>query len=149
MQLEFMQENEYCTGCKSCQQACKDEHSLQVGKNLRRVIAKEIIDKKQKIKVSYISISCNHCDKPICVEKCPVGAIVKRAEDGVVIINEENCVGCSTCVRSCPYGSIQLQEKTRKAIKCDMCIGLLKQGKNPICVDACPLHLLHIESVDS
>lgn len=149
MQSKFIQENEYCTGCKTCQQACKDKHSLQVGINLRKVIGKEIIDDNQNIKVSYISTTCNHCNKPMCVEKCPIGAIIKRKEDGIVIINEEKCVGCGVCVRSCPYKSIELQQKTRKAIKCDMCIELLKQGKNPICVDACPLHLIHIESFDS
>lgn len=149
MQLKFIQENEYCTGCKACQQACKDKHSLQVGINLRKVIGKEIIDDNQNIKVSYMSTTCNHCNKPMCVEKCPIGAIIKRKEDGIVVINEEKCVGCGVCVRSCPYKSIELQQKTRKVIKCDMCIELLKQGENPICVDACPLHLIHIESFDS
>ncbi|OOM16340.1 4Fe-4S dicluster domain-containing protein [Clostridium saccharobutylicum] len=148
MQLKFNQENEYCTGCKACQQACKDAHSLQVGINLRRVISKETIDDNQNIKVNYRSTSCNHCNKPMCIERCPVNAIIKRVKDGVVIINEEKCIGCGECANACPYKSIQIQQQTRKAIKCDMCVGLLNEGKNPLCIDACPLHLLSIKCVD-
>ena len=84
-----------CMGCHACEVACKQEHQLGVGPRLVRVIEK-ISD--------YIPIYCHHCAKPPCKEACPVDAIT-RNEQGIVLINNDLCIGCKECLQACRQGS--------------------------------------------
>jgi len=77
-----------------------------------------------------------HCQEPICVEVCPAAAIKKR-DDGVVYIDEDQCIGCRYCEWACPYGAMHFDDATGTMSKCDFCRDLLAEGKNPACVDAC------------
>lgn len=137
-----------CSGCKACQIACKDKHNLEIGRIWRRVfeitggswIAHE--NSWQSNVFSYnVSISCNHCDRPICMEVCPTSAISKRS-DGIVLIDQTNCVGCGYCQWACPYNAPQLDPASRKMTKCTLCFDYLDAGKPPACVAACPLRVL-------
>ncbi len=85
-----------------------------------------------------VSMSCNHCDEPSCADACPTGAQDKRFEDGLVLIDEDKCIGCGMCARACPYGALNLNPVTRKMTKCNACEDRLREGFNPDCVDACP-----------
>ena len=69
---------------------------------------------------------------------CPTKAHYKRAEDGLVVIDRDKCIGCGMCAQACPYGAPQLDEKARKMMKCDGCLDRLEKGGAPICVEACP-----------
>jgi tetrathionate reductase subunit B len=139
-----------CNGCYSCQIACKDEH---VG-NDWTPIAKPQPDTGQfwlklneyirgtvpKVKMHYIPIICQHCDKAPCIPACPIkGAIYKR-DDGLVIIDAEKCTGCKACVDACPYGAIYFNDDLNIAQKCTGCAHLLDGGewKVPRCADSCP-----------
>lgn len=148
-QLAFYFEQKHCTGCYTCQIACKDKNNLEVGERFRKVYeitggnyirkGNAII---QDIYAFWISVSCNHCIDPICVKKCPTGALKKRLEDGIVILDKNKCVGCTSCVKSCPYEAIQYDSNIRKVSKCDFCLDLIERGKDPVCISACPMRAL-------
>lgn len=149
-QLAFYFEQKHCVGCKTCQIACKDKNDLAVGQLFRRVNEQEggTYEKRgavivpQKVYAFWLSVSCNHCVKPVCVEHCPASALQKRAEDGIVYIDQERCIGCQQCIKYCPYDAPQFNPETKKVGKCDFCRDLLAKGKDPVCVSACPMRTL-------
>jgi Fe-S-cluster-containing dehydrogenase component len=67
---------------------------------------------------------------------------ISRNEDGIVLIDEEKCVACGNCVLACPYGMIRLDLEAKTALKCDMCLERLQEGKEPACVTNCALQAL-------
>ncbi|WP_026073535.1 DMSO/selenate family reductase complex B subunit [Robertmurraya massiliosenegalensis] len=149
VQLGFYINNEYCTGCKACVVACKDKNDLEVGVNYRRVYEQsegDYVERDeafiQNVQSFFTSISCNHCENPKCVENCPTGAMHKREEDGVVLVDHEKCIGCKYCMWNCPYGAPQYNEVIGKMTKCNFCIDLIEVGENPACVGSCPMRAL-------
>jgi DMSO reductase iron-sulfur subunit len=88
-----------------------------------------------------LAIACNHCDRPICVEVCPTQAMYQRA-DGLVLMDEQRCLGCHYCEWACPYGAPQYQRETGVMSKCTGCADELPLGKAPACVAACGLRAL-------
>lgn len=143
-----------CSGCKACQAACKDRNGLEVGRLFRRVY--EVSgggwqmegDAWRTDAFAYnLSIACNHCERPICVEVCPTGAMQRRP-DGVVWVEAERCVGCRYCAWACPYGAPQYDAAAGVMSKCDFCWDELEQGRPPVCVAACPLRVLNVVGRD-
>ncbi|MFC2133637.1 DMSO/selenate family reductase complex B subunit [Bacteroidota bacterium] len=137
-----------CSGCKACQVACKDKNDLPVGILWRRVydLTGGNWEKKGEAWISKVvsynlSMSCNHCEDPICVTNCPTTALFKR-EDGIVLIDESKCIGCKYCEWTCPYGAPQYDSENGVMTKCDFCYDYIEEGKNPSCVDACPMRAL-------
>jgi Fe-S-cluster-containing dehydrogenase component len=92
---------------------------------------------------------CMHCEKPACLEVCPTGAISKRPEDGVVLINEGKCIGCRYCSWACPYGAVGFDAERRVADKCTYCEHRLARGEMPACVSKCPGHALSFGKSDA
>ncbi len=142
--LAFYFDSRNCSGCKTCQVACKDKNDLALGTLWRRVYEVTGGEWEQKgntwvpnIYAYNISLSCNHCEDPICLKNCPTQAIQKR-EDGIVTINQNICIGCKYCSWVCPYGAPQYNEEKGVMGKCDLCADYIDEGKNPSCVDACP-----------
>ncbi|MGA3217313.1 MAG: 4Fe-4S dicluster domain-containing protein, partial [Acidimicrobiales bacterium] len=112
-QLGFFLDQNYCTGCKTCQISCKDKNDLPIGVIWRRVAewaGGSTVEYDGVFQTTafayYTSISCNHCADPICVKVCPTTAIHK-GEDGIVSIDDDLCVGCRLCEWACPYGAPQ------------------------------------------
>lgn len=148
-QLAFFVNSELCIGCSSCGMACKNQHNLEPGIVWRQVypLHEEIYPHRER---AFYSLACNHCERPCCLEDCPVNAFSKR-EDGVVVHHAEVCIGCQNCVRSCPFGAPRYNPATRKAEKCSMCYQRLDAGLQPACVQACPtgaLSLVDLETFD-
>ena len=85
---------------------------------------------------------------PACVANCPQGALEKDADTGLVSRDEEKCIGCGTCVKSCPYEVPVVDTETMKSVKCDGCAARVAEGKMPICVDACPLRALEFGDIE-
>ena len=129
-----------CSGCKTCQVACKDKNKSPLGVSLRTVRTYEV-GVYPNVKVYHYSAGCNHCDDPVCLKNCPVGAITKM-EDGTVVQDHSLCIGCRSCVRGCPYGAPQFDEVEGLTHKCDGCYDLRQQGYQPACVEACPYRAL-------
>jgi anaerobic dimethyl sulfoxide reductase subunit B (iron-sulfur subunit) len=102
--------------------------------------------------VAYLSLACCNCVQPLCIEVCPVAAITKRKEDGIVVVNKELCLGkdeCGVCKEACPYDAPQFEvEKNAKMQMCNFCLDRLTVNKNPICVDACPMMALDSGPMD-
>jgi tetrathionate reductase subunit B len=137
-----------CNGCYCCQIACKDEHVANDWSPVARPqpetgqfwckMTEHIRGTVPKVKMHYIPLLCMHCDKPICLEVCPEGAIQKR-EDGLVALDPAKCTGCKDCMTACPYGAIYFNDELLVAQKCTGCSHLLDNGwHEPRCVDACP-----------
>ena len=148
-QLGFYIESSLCSGCKTCQVACKDKNGLDDGRAFRRIyevrgggFAEAGKGYVNNVFAYTMSISCNHCSDPVCVKNCPTTAMTKRREDGVVVVATTKCVGCGTCAWSCPYGAPQMNKATGQMSKCDFCIDLQAKGEDPVCVAACPLNAI-------
>jgi len=148
MSYAFYLDSTSCSGCKACQLACKDKHGLAVGLLWRRVY--EISGGQWKrsgaawltdVFAYHVSLACNHCRRPICVEVCPAGAIHQR-DDGIVLLDSSLCVGCRSCQWACPYGAPQYDEAAGTMTKCTFCVDLIDQGLAPACVAACPMRAL-------
>ncbi|MCI1945150.1 DMSO/selenate family reductase complex B subunit [Clostridium luticellarii] len=154
-QLAFYFEQKSCTGCGTCSIACKDKNNLETGQNFRKVYEVSGGSYKRRgraifpdVYAFWISISCNHCLDPVCAKSCPTGAVVKRKKDGIVYICEEKCIGCCRCIKSCPYKAPQYDEHIKKVRKCDFCMDLLAEGREPACVAACPMRALAYGPLD-
>jgi len=88
--------------------------------------------------------SCLHCEDPPCVPVCPTGASYKRAEDGIVLVDYDKCIGCKYCSWACPYGARELDAERKVMTKCTLCVdrihdaSLPERDRQPSCVLACP-----------
>ena len=91
----------------------------------------------ERVVFNYLPRICNHCLNPACVAACPSGAIYKRAEDGVVLVNENRCRGWRMCVAACPYKKVYYNWSTGKSEKCILCFPRLETGQAPACAHSC------------
>jgi carbon-monoxide dehydrogenase iron sulfur subunit len=125
-----------CLGCKSCEMACRVEHSTS--KNLYSSISEKPLPIRrlyvEKAEGQNVPLVCRHCEDAPCVAVCRTGAMFQDSVTGIVDRNTEKCVGCWMCAMICPYGVIGRQAGVRKAVKCDRC----KDLDEPACVRACP-----------
>ena len=93
--------------------------------------------------------SCLHCEQPACVTVCPTGASYKRAEDGIVLVDEDKCIGCKLCSWACPYGAREYSHVEGVMKKCTLCIDRIynehldEADRQPACVQACPTRARH------
>lgn len=131
-----------CIGCRACAVACINENNLDPYQHWR-----DVIDRWSgtypNTELVHVTMACFHCNNPSCLAACPVnGAIVKDPDDGVVLIDQDLCVGCRRCEWACPYGNIRWNEATQKVDKCTFCKH--RVGDNispthiPACVATCP-----------
>ena len=152
-QMGFYFDQTRCTGCYTCSVACKDWNDIDAGpENWMRLTTIEN-GKFPNLSLSYLAIACNHCADPPCVKVCPVNAIIKRETDGIVIVDESLCLGkieCGAkCLKACPWDAPQFNSKENaKMRKCNLCIDRMKEGKQTICVEACPMYALDVDSID-
>lgn len=135
-QSGFIYDYTRCLGCKSCAVSCKSENNTRKGVSYRRVMYRESGTYPNATR-RLISLSCNHCTNPACMATCPTGAITKRATDGVVLIDQDLCIGCRRCAAACPYGAPQYNAQTKKVEKCTFCQHRLAAGLEPACVTTC------------
>jgi anaerobic dimethyl sulfoxide reductase subunit B (iron-sulfur subunit) len=155
-QLGFYFDSTVCTGCKTCQVACQDKNDLSAALLFRRVFyyggggwdKQEGYYTPNGVFRYFISEGCNHCMAPACIATCPVSAIIKDEENGVVWIDTEVCIGCKTCLTACPYAVPVFDEASGIARKCDFCRDLLAEGKEPACINGCNQRALKFGEYD-
>lgn len=148
MSIGFYFDAEKCSGCHTCQVACKDRFDLQeIGPRPRRVRGFEC-GAYPSPTMFYLAISCNHCETPACVKACPTRAMHVDQSSNVVLHDDDLCVGCRACVMACPYGAPQYVSADRMVQKCDTCMALRDAGGKPVCVEACIMRALDFGEID-
>ncbi|MEP3299691.1 MAG: 4Fe-4S dicluster domain-containing protein [Pseudoruegeria sp.] len=153
-----------CVGCHACVTACKgwntqnedtpladvDAYGAEpVGSFLNRVHSFEVQPEVGPAQTIHFPKSCLHCDDAPCVTVCPTGASYKRVEDGIVLVNEDACMGCGLCAWACPYGARELDPDAGVMKKCTLCVdriyneNLPEIDRQPACVRTCPAGARH------
>ena len=149
-----------CIGCGRCAFACKKENKVYeepiyfrtwVERYVVPVEGETMVDSPNGgidgfpelkkdidiLKTFFVPKLCNHCANAPCVQVCPVGATF-TTRDGVVLVDEKYCVGCSYCIQACPYGARYLHPEKKVADKCSFCYHRITKGLLPACVEVCP-----------
>lgn len=128
--------------------ACKDCHDLGESVAFRQVY--EVVGGAwgqggmlpgQDCFAYYVSLACNHCSRPVCMEVCPTGAMGKN-DAGLVSVDDRRCIGCGYCALSCPYHAPKVDRLAGHSVKCDGCAVRVTAGLAPVCVEACPTRAL-------
>ena len=152
-----------CIACNSCAVACKIENNLPNGVWWNKVlnVGGSNLDSPEgtypNLKMSSVTLSCQHCENPACVKVCPVGATYKDPETGVVRQDYDKCIGCRMCMSACPYtgvrsfnweepghhvsfavGDADVSPHQKHTVeKCTMCWHRLAKGLQPACMEVC------------
>ncbi len=138
-----------CIGCHTCVVACKAENNtypqsspiVMKGITAEKVNWRVLFERETGVyptpRREFITMSCHHCNEPACLKSCPVNAISKRSSDGLVLIDQDKCIGCRYCEWSCPYGAPKFNNNTGKVEKCTFCAHRLAVGLQPACVTTC------------
>ncbi len=158
-----------CVGCQACVVNCKEWNTAgygaplsdvnaygdnPVGSWLNRVHTFEAGTGKDA-RVVHFPKSCLHCEDAPCVPVCPTGASYKRAEDGIVLVNEDWCIGCGLCAWSCPYGAREMDPVEGVMKKCTLCVDRIynetldEEDQIPACVRTCPTSARHLGDPNS
>jgi len=152
-----------CDGCKSCTAACQAMHYTESDREWIKVFKMQDADATAPY---FFPKPCFHCDNPPCTKVCPVNATFKR-QDGIVLVDNERCIGCRMCMAACPYstrffnwshpdprqtaaiGNIpyspeqSVPRRMGTVEKCDFCPDMIRQGKMPACVTGCPMDAIY------
>ncbi|WP_313756891.1 4Fe-4S dicluster domain-containing protein [Tissierella sp.] len=129
---------ERCVGCHACTVSCKMENDVPEGCFNTWV---EEWDTGEYPQVSRVKLPklCNHCIDAPCIKACPVKATY-HVKGGIVVVDEEKCIGCGACVSACPYDARYMNNETKKVGKCTFCIQRAEAGLLPACVSTCISH---------
>jgi Fe-S-cluster-containing dehydrogenase component len=157
-QLALVIDLDVCVGCQACVVSCKQWNSSgrdglppdpgawqpsPSGTFFNRVQTWEA-GSFPDTQTVHLPKSCLHCQDPPCVPVCPTGASYKRAEDGIVLVDADKCMGCKYCSWACPYGAREYDEARGVMTKCTLCVdrvhdaALPAEDRQPACVKACP-----------
>jgi len=152
-----------CDGCQKCTEACQAAHFIPSEREWIKVFK---MKESETTAPYFMPKPCFHCDRPLCVKVCPVNATFKR-QDGIVLIDNERCIGCRMCMAACPYstrffnwsapdpkqtaaiGNISyspeqsIPRRMGTVEKCDFCPDMLRHGKMPHCVSGCPMDAIY------
>lgn len=156
-----------CVGCHACATSCKEWNAAGIAGPLtdekpygkepsgvwfNRVHSYEVAEdaaSAQPAMTLHFPRSCLHCDTPACVTVCPTGASYKRTVDGIVLVDEDKCIGCKLCSWACPYGAREYSPVEGVMKKCTLCVdriyntNLPQEDRQPACVQACPTRARH------
>ena len=160
-----------CVGCHACATSCKEWNAGGIAGPLtderpygkqpsgvwfNRVHSYELAatdacggSAPQPAQTLHFPRSCLHCETPACVTVCPTGASYKRGADGIVLVDEDKCIGCGLCAWACPYGAREMSPVEGVMKKCTLCVdriyneNLPEAEREPACVQVCPTRARH------
>ena len=125
-----------CIGCNACAVACKEENDVPTGKFNTWVESWDTTSKKGTVTRAQLPRLCNHCSDPACVSVCPTGASY-IGEGGIVLIDDNRCIGCKYCMTACPYEVRWVDDDAGDVHKCTFCNHRSQNGLLPACVSTC------------
>ncbi len=141
-----------CIGCQMCMMDCSAHHADPKDLPIAYPRAWELLPESRLIvDVSgsqAVPLLCKHCENAPCATVCPTGAIRVDAEYGFKIADKAKCIGCRSCLLTCPFGMISMDRQGRVAQKCDMCVERFQAGIEPACVQVCPQGALTLKPID-
>lgn len=158
-----------CIGCQTCAMVCKVENNLpdDIWWNRILTVCGDNVDRSEgasnRLKMIYITLACQHCENPLCVQACPSGATFKREEDGLVMQDVDKCIGCRYCADACPYRGVRPfnEQEPRHLIgfqvgdadaphhkkhtvgKCTLCAHRISRDLKPACIEVCTARARH------
>lgn len=152
-----------CVGCQACVTSCKEwntgGHMAPLtdrdpyGGSVDGVWFNRVHTYEHEVdgasRTVHFPRSCLHCETPACVTVCPTGASYKRTSDGIVLVDEDKCIGCKLCSWACPYGAREFDVDVGVMKKCTLCVdriyneNLKEEDRVPACVAACPSGARH------
>ncbi|MEO1550457.1 MAG: 4Fe-4S dicluster domain-containing protein [Pseudomonadota bacterium] len=153
-----------CVGCHACVISCKEWNTgnygaplsdqdaygdVPMGTFLNRIHTFEVVPENRPAQTVHFPKSCLHCEDAPCVTVCPTGASYKRVEDGIVLVNESDCIGCGLCAWACPYGAREMDAAEGVMKKCTLCVDRIynenipQEDRVPSCVRTCPAGARH------
>jgi Fe-S-cluster-containing dehydrogenase component len=137
-----------CIGCQNCEYVCAEHYGLPTPEDFPEAGVIRETNEERRLTVNcyntskgemYMRHACNHCNSPACASACLTKAMVKT-DEGPVIWREDKCMGCRSCIISCPFDmpKFEYYSANPKIQKCRMCYELLQEGQKPACVENCP-----------
>lgn len=112
-------------------------HEIAVNDPILKEMNEQVQLEYEKTFMFYLPRICEHCLNPACVASCPSGAMYKRIEDGIVLVDQDKCRGWRMCISGCPYKKVYFNHKSGKAEKCTMCFPRIEVGLPTVCSETC------------
>jgi len=144
----ILAEIDKCVGCRACEVACAEKHlgDVDISKAGEEAL---LYARRMHVGIAMggtkpMPIQCRHCEDPTCLFACITGAMHRDPNTGMVLVDEEKCVGCWTCLKMCSFGTIMVDPINHRVLKCDKCY----MERPPACVEACPNDVLILEEVE-
>jgi molybdopterin-containing oxidoreductase family iron-sulfur binding subunit len=153
-----------CKNARKCVKACQEGHDLASDQEWMRIY---LLEDNPQTAPYWFPRPCFHCDNPLCVSVCPVGATYKRS-DGIVLVDSDRCIGCKFCMTGCPYSArifnwhepskqrlgekdyspeLNIPEKKGTVSKCTFCADKLRNNELPRCLEACPMGVIYFGNI--
>lgn len=139
-----------CIGCDTCVVGCKMEHGVPLGEFRLKVYdphrnlqLEKPVGIYPNLDMYWLPTMCHHCTEAPCAGACPTRALWRREDDGMVVLEQDKCVGCQRCAEECPYDALWFDEEVGTADKCNMCEHRLGTGQGPMCELVCPTRAIH------
>lgn len=136
VQLGFVIDHGKCIGCHACTVACKSENEVPLG-SFRTWVKYTEEGEFPSVKRNFAVLRCNQCTDAPCMTICPTSALHKLS-NGIVDLEQENCIGCKSCMQACPYDALYINPEQGTAEKCHFCAHRVEQDLAPACAVVCP-----------
>jgi tetrathionate reductase subunit B len=126
-----------CIDCRACLVACSVENNVPMDHTRIWVHDQQVQGDWPALSRVFVPYNCMHCDHPPCTEVCVSGATYKDEVSGLVLVDQEACIGCGYCVQACPYAVRYIDQSRGVVDKCNACVQRLEVGLPPACVATC------------
>ena len=135
----FLIDASRCIDCRSCLVACSVQNDVSMTHTRIWIDDTGLLGDYPNFERFTAPYHCMHCNDPSCVSACTVGAL-QQNEDGIVVYDDDRCIGCRYCLYACPFEvpNFEWEERLALMVKCDMCVDRVEEGEQPACAATCP-----------